>query len=85
MTILFFALHSTSRSSRRLDSPGATIARNIAKECAMTPAEIDSLVLKLRQHTPLDRLPLHEAKQVFQTLLAWGYVVTAPAAPSAAK
>jgi len=23
----------------------------------MTPAEIDSLVLKLRQHTPLDRLP----------------------------
>lgn len=51
----------------------------------MTPAEIDSLVLKLRQHTPLDRLPLHEAKLVFQTLLAWGYVVTAPAAPPAAK
>jgi len=70
---------------RRLDLPGATIAPNIAKECAMTPAEIDSLVLKLRQHTPLDRLPLHEAKQVFQTLVAWGYVVTAPAAPPAAK
>lgn len=51
----------------------------------MTPDEIDSLVLKLRKHTPLDRLPLHEAKQVFQTLEAWGYVLTAPAAPPAGK
>ena len=51
----------------------------------MTPAEIDSLILELRKHTPLDRLPLQEAEQVFQTLLAWGYVLTAPAVPPAAK
>jgi hypothetical protein len=51
----------------------------------MTPAEIDSLVLKLRQHTPLDRLPLQEAKQIFEALQAWGYVLTPPATPPAGK
>jgi hypothetical protein len=48
---------------------------------AMTPIEINALISELRRHTPLDRLPLNEARQIFQTLLAWGYVITAPAAP----
>lgn len=50
----------------------------------MTPAEINSLVMRLRQETPLDRLPLQEAKQVVETLLAWGYVFTPPPAPPTA-
>jgi hypothetical protein len=63
---------------------GAIIAKH-RQECAMTPAEIDSLISELRQHTPLHRLPLQEAKQIFEALLAWGYVLTAPAAPPAGK
>ena len=47
----------------------------------MTPAEIDFLISELRQHTPLHRLPLNEAKQIFEALLAWGYTITAPAEP----
>jgi hypothetical protein len=51
----------------------------------MTPAEIDSLISELRQDTPLHRLPLQEAKQIFEAMLALGYVITAPAAPPATK
>src|SRR6185437_9899418 len=45
----------------------------------------DSLILKLRKHTSLDRLPLHEAHQIFEALEVWGYVLTAPAPPPAGK
>ena len=51
----------------------------------MTPTEIDSLILKLRKHTSLDRLPLQEAHQIFEALEVWGYVLTAPAPPPAGK
>jgi hypothetical protein len=63
---------------------GAIIAKH-RQECAMTPAEIDSLIMELRKHTPLHRLPLQEAKQIFEVLLAWGYVLTAPATPPAER
>jgi hypothetical protein len=63
---------------------GAIIAKH-RQECAMTPAEIDSLIMELRKHTPLHRLPLQEAKQIFEALLAWGYVLTAPATPPAER
>ena len=51
----------------------------------MTPAEIDSLVLELQTNSPLGRLSLSEARQVFQTMLGWGYTITAPAAPPVAE
>jgi hypothetical protein len=63
---------------------GAIIAKH-RQECAMTPAEIDFLIMELRKDTPLHRLPLQEAKQIFEALLSWGYVLTAPAAPPAEK
>ena len=51
----------------------------------MTPAEINSLVFELQKHSPLGRLSLSEAKQVLQTLQAWGYTITAPAEPPVAS
>ena len=88
-----FAGYRGSRYGRGYDChhPAASRPANRRNHRQTSPGvrhdtgQIDFLIMELRKDTPLHRLPLQEAKQIFEALLAWGYVLTAPATPPAEK
>lgn len=50
----------------------------------MSEAELDDMLLMLRNVTAIGRLGEGESRDVFRVLAAKGYIITAPAKPSAA-